>query len=86
MQVQCVKKKKKVINIPRGSAAKIKMEAPTLDIADGACEDTEDTDEVDSGPEPWGWLFPQTKACVPQGKLVEASCILSHCDLSDQIW
>lgn len=41
----------------------------TLDIAGDSCgEDTED--EVDSGPQPWGWLFPQTKGFVSQGKLI----------------
>lgn len=47
------------------------MEAPTLDVADGPSDDAEDLDETDSGPEPWGWLFPQTKAFVAQGKMEE---------------
>ena len=39
----------------------------TLDVAgDSYGEDTED--EVDSGPPPWGWLFPQTKGFVSQGE------------------
>ncbi len=30
----------------------------------------EEDDEVDSGPEPWGWLFPQNKGFAAQGDIL----------------
>lgn len=43
-----------------------RMAAQTLEVVSDSCIDTED--EVDSGPEPWGWLFPQTKGFESQSE------------------
>lgn len=42
---------------------------PTLDVG---CDSYDTEDEVDYGPEPWGWLFPQTKGFVSQGVFYNA--------------
>ena len=41
--------------------------APTLDVVDGPCDDSEDVEDT---PEPWGWMFSQNKGITAQGKAI----------------
>ena len=54
----------------------------TLDVGADWCEEGE---EADSGPEPWGWLFPQNKSIVPQGALYLALIFTTICAAIDLV-
>ena len=59
--------------------------APTLDVVDGPCDDSEDVEDT---PEPWGWMFSQNKGITAQGKAILQSLFVYNflILLHTQIW